>query len=158
MNYNLGIDVGSTTAKVVLTRAGKIIFEKYERHFSRVKEKCAELLSLISDITFDEPVAVAFSGSAGLGISESLGIPFVQEVFATAEVIKRLENDTSCVIELGGEDAKIIFFDGGIDERMNGTCAGGTGAFIDQMAMLLNLTVDEMDEYRFWQKHRNVKQ
>ncbi len=147
MSYSLGIDVGSTTAKVVLTRSGKIIFERYERHFSRVKEKCAELLSLIRNVTLDENVSVAFSGSAGLGISEAIGVPFVQEVFATAEVIKKLEPDTSCVIELGGEDAKIIFFDGGIDERMNGTCAGGTGAFIDQMATLLNLTVDEMDDY-----------
>ena len=89
---------------------------------------------------------MALSGSAGLGLAESVGIPFVQEVFATGEVVKRLEPDTSAVIELGGEDAKIIFFDGGMEERMNGSCAGGTGAFIDQMATLLNVSVDEMDQ------------
>ena len=141
----LGIDIGSTTAKAVLRRGGEILFEKYERHFSQVREKTVSLLQEILDIAGDEQVAVAVSGSAGLGLAQSAGIPFVQEVFATGEVVKIKEPDTACVIELGGEDAKIIFFDGGIDERMNGTCAGGTGAFIDQMATLLNITVDELD-------------
>ena len=141
----LGIDIGSTTAKAVLRRGDEILFEKYERHFSQVREKTVSLLQEISDIAGDEEVAVAISGSAGLGLAQSAGIPFVQEVFATGEVVKIKEPDTACVIELGGEDAKIIFFDGGIDERMNGTCAGGTGAFIDQMATLLNITVDELD-------------
>ena len=88
----------------------------------------------------------AISGSAGLGLAESAGVSFVQEVFATGEVVRRLEPDAAAVVELGGEDAKIIFFDGGVDERMNGSCAGGTGAFIDQMATLLNVTADELDE------------
>ena len=143
--YSLGIDIGSTTAKIVLRKGEEVLFERYERHFSQVREKTAELLRLISGITGDSEIAAAISGSAGLGLAEAADIPFIQEVFATGEVVKLKEPDTSCVIELGGEDAKIIFFDGGLDERMNGTCAGGTGAFIDQMATLLNITVDELD-------------
>lgn len=144
--YSLGIDIGSTTAKIVLRKGEEVLFERYERHFSQVREKTAELLRLISGITGDGEIAAAISGSAGLGLAEAANIPFIQEVFATGEVVKLKEPDTSCVIELGGEDAKIIFFDGGLDERMNGSCAGGTGAFIDQMATLLNITVDELDK------------
>lgn len=144
--YSLGIDIGSTTAKIVLRKGEKVLFERYERHFSQVREKTAELLHLVSGITGDSEIAAAISGSAGLGLAEAANIPFIQEVFATGEVVKLKEPDTSCVIELGGEDAKIIFFDGGLDERMNGSCAGGTGAFIDQMATLLNITVDELDK------------
>ena len=141
----LGIDIGSTTAKVVLSDGGTILFERYQRHYSQVRQKTLELLEEAAPFAGDRPVAAAISGSAGLGLAESAGIPFVQEVFATGEVVRRLEPDTSAVVELGGEDAKIIFFDGGVDERMNGSCAGGTGAFIDQMATLLNVTVDELD-------------
>ncbi len=142
----LGIDVGSTTAKAVLRRGDEVLYQKYERHFACVREKCIELLSEIREIIGDEKVLVAISGSAGLGLAEAIGLPFVQEVFATSEVVRLKAPDTSCVIELGGEDAKIIFFEGSIDERMNGSCAGGTGAFIDQMATLLNITVDELDK------------
>ena len=144
--YSLGIDIGSTTAKIVLRKGEEVLFESYERHFSQVREKTAELLHLVGGITGDSEIAAAISGSAGLGLAEAAHIPFIQEVFATGEVVKLKEPDTSCVIELGGEDAKIIFFDGGLDERMNGSCAGGTGAFIDQMATLLNITVDELDK------------
>lgn len=144
--YSLGIDIGSTTAKIVLRKGNEVLFERYERHFSQVREKTAELLHLVSAITGDNKITAAISGSAGLGLAEAAHIPFIQEVFATGEVVKLKEPDTSCVIELGGEDAKIIFFDGGLDERMNGSCAGGTGAFIDQMATLLNITVDELDK------------
>ena len=142
----LGIDIGSTTAKVVLSRGKEIIFEKYERHFAAVREKTAELVALAKEYAGAEPIHIAISGSAGLGLSQATNIPFIQEVYATGELVKALEPDTSCVIELGGEDAKIIFFEGTIDERMNGTCAGGTGAFIDQMATLLGITVDELNE------------
>ena len=142
----LGIDIGSTTAKVVLVDNEKIIYEKYQRHFSQVRQKTLELLAEAATLAGDRPLTAAISGSAGLGLAQGANIPFVQEVFATGEVVKQLEPDTSVVIELGGEDAKIIFFDGGIDERMNGSCAGGTGAFIDQMATLLNVTADELDE------------
>ena len=146
--YSLGIDIGSTTAKIVLRRGDSIILERYERHFSQVREKTAELLRLVKENTADGGIKAAISGSAGLGLAEAAHIPFVQEVFATAQVVKLREPDTSCVIELGGEDAKIIFFKGGIDERMNGSCAGGTGAFIDQMATLLNVTVEQLDQLR----------
>ena len=141
----LGIDIGSTTAKVVLVDNGKVLYEKYQRHFSQVRQKTLELLAEAAPLAGDRPLTAAISGSAGLGLAQGAKVPFVQEVFATGEVVKQLEPDTSVVIELGGEDAKIIFFDGGIDERMNGSCAGGTGAFIDQMATLLNVTVDELD-------------
>ena len=141
----LGIDIGSTTTKIVLVRSGQIVYEKYERHLSRVREKTLELIEEIRPLLEAVPFTVALSGSAGLGVAEAAGIPFVQEVYATGEVVRCLEPDTSAVIELGGEDAKVIFFTGGVDERMNGSCAGGTGAFIDQMAVLLNMTVAEMD-------------
>ncbi len=145
MSYSAGIDIGSTTTKFVLLKDGEVVEKSYERHFSRVREKCGEMLERIDKLTGGEKVMLALSGSAGLGISEELGIPFVQEVYATGEAVRRLDPDTACVIELGGEDAKIIFFEGGTDERMNGSCAGGTGAFIDQMATLLNVSVDELD-------------
>jgi predicted CoA-substrate-specific enzyme activase len=145
-NYALlGIDIGSTTAKVVLQQNGTITYQCYERHFSQVRTKTLEILERLKDLIGDQPLKVAISGSAGLGLAKAAEIPFVQEVFATGETVRRLQPDTNVVVELGGEDAKVIFFDGGTDERMNGSCAGGTGAFIDQMATLLNLTVEEMD-------------
>jgi len=144
--YYLGLDIGSTTAKAVLVKDDQIIYSNYERHFSRVREKARELIEEARNHAGVEPVKVAISGSAGLGLAEAINVPFVQEVFATSEVVRSRAPETTCVIELGGEDAKIIFFDGGIDERMNGTCAGGTGAFIDQMATLLNVSVEELDK------------
>ena len=141
----IGIDIGSTTAKVAVYCDGKLVYSCYERHFSQVRPKTLELLQRVAPMVGDRPVRAAISGSAGLGMAQSAGIPFVQEVFATGEIVHALEPDTTAVIELGGEDAKIIFFKGGMDERMNGTCAGGTGAFIDQMATLLDVTVEEMD-------------
>ena len=143
---NIGIDVGSTTAKIVVEKDGKILHECYQRHFSQVREKILELVENAYPFIQENKFRCALSGSAGLGIANATGIPFVQEVFATAETVKFFEPDTDVVIELGGEDAKIIFFKGGLDERMNGSCAGGTGAFIDQMATLLNVTPDELDE------------
>ena len=143
---SLGIDIGSTTAKVVLMDGGRILHEKYERHFSQVRTKTIEMVSEIQHLLDGHNFTVAISGSAGLGLAEAASLPFVQEVYATGEIIRTLEPDTSVVIELGGEDAKVIFFKGGTDERMNGTCAGGTGAFIDQMAVLLDMSVEEMDK------------
>ena len=147
----LGIDIGSTTIKFMLTDGEKELFSCYERHFSRVREKTVELLErahVVARETYpgSEPtICAAISGSAGMGLAEAAGMPFVQEVFATAEVVRRKQPDASCAIELGGEDAKIIFFTGGLDQRMNGSCAGGTGAFIDQMAALLDVSVSELD-------------
>ena len=142
----VGIDIGSTTAKLIVLRGGRTVYEKYERHYSYVRKKTLEMLRDAAPVIGDGVISAAISGSAGLGIAESAGIPFVQEVFATGETVRALEPDTSVVIELGGEDAKILFFKGGLDERMNGSCAGGTGAFIDQMATLLDVTPDELDE------------
>lgn len=147
----LGIDIGSTTIKFMLTDGEKELFSCYERHFSRVREKTVELLERAHGVAREtypgsEPtICAAISGSAGMGLAEAAGMPFVQEVFATAEVVRRKQPDASCAIELGGEDAKIIFFTGGLDQRMNGSCAGGTGAFIDQMASLLDVSVSELD-------------
>ena len=145
-NYSLGIDIGSTTAKLVLTDNDKIIYEKYRRHFSKVRQTTYEMLCELLPVLEGESLTAAVSGSAGLGIANSANLLFIQEVYATGETVSHLEPDTKVVIELGGEDAKVIFFDGSLDERMNGTCAGGTGAFIDQMAVLLDMTVDEMDK------------
>ena len=145
-NTAVGIDIGSTTAKLVIVEDGKVLYAKYERHYSQVRQKTVAMLADAAHLLKGKTVSVAIAGSAGLGTALSADLPFVQEVFATAETVRTLAPETDAVIELGGEDAKIIFFDGGLDERMNGSCAGGTGAFIDQMATLLDVTNDEMDE------------
>ena len=150
----LGIDLGSTTAKVVLIEAGRMIYERYERHFSQVRQKTTEMIRALEEKLKGKDLHVAISGSAGLGVAKAADLQFVQEVYATSEVVKALEPDTSAVIELGGEDAKIIFFKGGTDERMNGSCAGGTGAFIDQMATLLDISVEELD--RLSLQHKQI--
>ena len=142
----VGVDIGSTTAKLVIRDGEQIIYRKYERHFSQVRTKTLQMLEDAESYLKDKEIKIAISGSAGLGLAEAAGIAFVQEVYATYALIKEREPGTDAVIELGGEDAKIIFLKGGVDERMNGTCAGGTGAFIDQMATLLNVTPDELDE------------
>jgi predicted CoA-substrate-specific enzyme activase len=141
----LGVDVGSTTAKIVLLDDGKLLFSCYERHFSLVRQKTLELVQRASELIGDRPVQIAVSGSAGMGVARAADIPFVQEVFATGEAVRRLEDGIDTVVELGGEDAKVIFFGNSLDERMNGTCAGGTGAFIDQMATLMDVTPEELD-------------
>ncbi len=146
MSYSIGIDIGSTTVKVVvLDEKQEIVFQSYQRHFSRVREKTAEVLASIADTYSGEEVHIAVTGSAGLGVAKACGLEFVQEVFATAGAVERYLPETDAVIELGGEDAKIIFLTGGLEERMNGSCAGGTGAFIDQMATLLGVRTEEMD-------------
>lgn len=142
----IGIDIGSTTVKVVLLNENdEIVFRTYERHMSRVREKTAEMLNELSSRLSGSEVRVAVTGSAGLGVAKAAGLEFVQEVFATAGAVERFHPKTDVVVELGGEDAKIIFFTGGLEERMNGSCAGGTGAFIDQMATLLNVSPDELN-------------
>ena len=144
----IGLDVGSTTLKcVVLNEADEVIFKKYERHFSQIAEKSAEMLSEICERFPDENEAgLCVSGSAGMGFAEEMDIPFMQEVYATRVSVKRMLPETDVVIELGGEDAKILFISGTMEVRMNGTCAGGTGAFIDQMSTLLGVTPTEMNE------------
>lgn len=142
----LGVDVGSTTIKIALFKDNELVYHSYERHLSMIKQKVSDAIKKVKEYTKDEKLHITFSGSSGLGIANALGLPFVQEVFATSELVKSLEKDTNVVVELGGEDAKVIFFDHGTDERMNGTCAGGTGAFIDQMATLMDVSNVELDE------------
>lgn len=153
--YKIGIDAGSTTLKcIVLNEEDKILYSNYERHYSKVREKLIEELENIKGIIENKKLKIAITGSAGYGISKEYNLPFVQEVFATTLAIKRYYDDVDVAIELGGEDAKIIFLTGGFEERMNSSCAGGTGAFIDQMAHLMGLTVDEMDNLSL--KHENI--
>jgi len=144
----VGLDIGSTTIKcVILDDKDNIVYTLYERHFSKIIEKTTEVLTKIKDIiTKEKTFSLAISGSAGMKIAEKLSIPFIQEVYATKVSVDVLNPGTDTIIELGGEDAKILFLSDGIEVRMNGTCAGGTGAFIDQMATLLNITVDELNE------------
>ena len=147
MNLRVGIDIGSTTVKVVvLDENNALLFRSYERHFSKTRERTVETLYAIRDMLTGQTVHMVITGSAGLGVSKASGIDFVQEVYATAAAVQEYHPDTDAVIELGGEDAKIIFFGGALEERMNGSCAGGTGAFIDQMSSLLDVTVGELNE------------
>lgn len=146
MKMTLGIDIGSTTVKLVVIKEGQVVQTWYERHLSQVRSKTLELIQQAKEQIGGDPFHIAVSGSAGLGVAKAADLPFIQEVFATGEVVKKSVPDTDVVIELGGEDAKIIFFTGGLEERMNGSCAGGTGAFIDQMATLLDVTPGELDE------------
>lgn len=142
----MGIDVGSTTVKVVaIDEQFNILYKSYVRHYARVKETVLSELEKVRS-RFPGDYSVSITGSAGLGLSQRSGINFVQEVQAAFIAIRRYYPDADAAIELGGEDAKIIFITGGTEQRMNGSCAGGTGAFIDQMATLLNVTVQEMDE------------
>lgn len=143
----IGLDVGSTTLKCVVYEGGAPVFQEYERHFSQIAEKASDMLGRVAARFPGETSAgLCVSGSAGMGLAEDLGIPFVQEVYATRTAVKKYLPDTDVVIELGGEDAKILFLSGSMEVRMNGSCAGGTGAFIDQMATLLDISPTEMDQ------------
>ena len=147
MSLRIGIDIGSTTVKVVvLDEQNNLLFRSYERHYSKARERAAETLRSIAHMLAGQEVKLVVTGSAGLGVAKAANLDFVQEVYATAAAVDCFIPDTDAVIELGGEDAKIIFFGGALEERMNGSCAGGTGAFIDQMATLMNVTITELDE------------
>ena len=144
----VGLDIGSTTIKcVVLDEHDTLLYSTYERHYSHILEKAQELLRRIdAEQMHGQKALLSISGSAGMGLADSCGVPFVQEVFSTRVAVKRFVPQTDCVIELGGEDAKILFLTNGTEVRMNGSCAGGTGAFIDQMATLLKMGADEMNK------------
>ncbi len=143
----LGLDVGSTTIKcVVLDENDHIIYKDYKRHYSHIKDNIIDKLKELREKNIiDENVKMAISGSAGMGMADGAKIPFVQEVYATRIAANKLIPGTDCIIELGGEDAKILFLTDGMEVRMNGSCAGGTGAFIDQMATLLNVDITEIN-------------
>ncbi|MFH5835945.1 acyl-CoA dehydratase activase-related protein [Proteiniclasticum sp. C24MP] len=134
----LGLDVGSTTVKaVVVNKNRKIIYSTYERHFSDIRSTVVSVMKKIHDSFGNREIHVAVTGSGGLSVASWLDIKFIQEVIASTKAVETFIPETEVAIELGGEDAKITYFDGSIEQRMNGTCAGGTGAFIDQMASLL---------------------
>ena len=144
----IGLDVGSTTLKcVLLDDNDQIVYNDYQRHFSQITEKTVKMLTDIKEkFPSEKEICLTISGSAGMGIADTLGIPFEQEVYATRVAVNKMIPGTDVVIELGGEDAKILFLTDGLEVRMNGSCAGGTGAFIDQMATLLDMEAGQMNE------------
>ena len=143
----LGLDVGSTTVKLVaLDEAYNVVYNKYQRHFSNIKDTIVELITETYQIFKGSKVTIMVTGSAGMSISEKLEIPFIQEVIACTKAVETFIPETDVAIELGGEDAKITYFDDTREQRMNGTCAGGTGAFIDQMATLLKTDAQGLNE------------
>lgn len=152
----IGLDIGSTTVKcTALDENGRLIYKTYERHYSQITEKISELLRrLRREVPEADSALIAMSGSAGMGVADACGIDFIQEVYATRVAAKNFIPDTDVIIELGGEDAKILFLSGGMEVRMNGSCAGGTGAFIDQMATLLNVPIEELDGLA--EKHEKI--
>ena len=138
-NFKVGIDIGSTTIKVVVLDAEEhIVYKHYARHFSDIPTALVTNLTALKDVVGPSRFRFALTGSAGMGIAQRLQLPFVQEVIAAATAVKKLIPQTDTMVELGGEDAKIMYFGSAPEERMNGVCAGGTGAFIDHMAALLN--------------------
>lgn len=148
-NYTLGIDIGSTTVKIaLLDEHHAILFSDYERHFANIRETLSRLLQKAYAITGDCTVHPMITGSGGLTLANHLKVPFVQEVIAVSTSLQELAPKTDVAIELGGEDAKIIYFEGNnVEQRMNGICAGGTGSFIDQMASLLQTDAAGLNEY-----------
>ena len=148
--YKVGLDIGSTTAKmVVLDKDGTtVLFSGYKRHQAKIQECLLGFLYQIKEQLGDIPLSFHITGSVGMGISEKCSLPFVQEVVAATNYVRREHPHTATMIDIGGEDAKVVFFQDGqaTDLRMNGNCAGGTGAFIDQMAILLGVSIDELNE------------
>lgn len=146
--YSIGIDIGSTTAKVVVLDSDRNrVYGKYERHFADIRNTVTRMLAEVREITGNVPCTFSITGSGGMKLAKNLEIPFVQEVIAVTASVRNLADDVDAVVELGGEDAKIIFLQNGVEQRMNGVCAGGTGAFIDQMAALLQTDAMGLNEY-----------
>ena len=148
-SYTLGIDIGSTTVKIaILDKAENLLFADYKRHFANIQETLADLLQEAWEQHGEMTLHPVITGSGGLTLADHLGVPFVQEVIAVSSSLQKLAPQTDVAIELGGEDAKIIYFENGnIEQRMNGICAGGTGSFIDQMASLLQSDATGLNEY-----------
>ncbi|ERJ13409.1 2-hydroxyacyl-CoA dehydratase [Haloplasma contractile] len=145
--FHIGIDVGSTTVKViVLDRKLNMVFKRYKRHYSEIKETIASILNEAYKDFKNKEVSVTITGSGGMALAKSLDVNFVQEVIASTKALQDYHPETDVAIELGGEDAKIIYLKDGLDQRMNGTCAGGTGSFIDQMASLLKTDAKGLNE------------
>ena len=143
----IGVDIGSTTIKIVaIDEHNNIIFQKYLRHFSNVVSTLRNVVDDVHSALAGRLLSIVFTGSAGIGISEKIGHSFIQEVIACTHAVKQMIPHTDTVIELGGEDAKITYFGSTVEQRMNGVCAGGTGAFIDQMAVLLDTDPEGLNE------------
>ena len=150
-----GLDIGSTTVKAaVIGENDELLYSQYRRHFSDIRKTVFDIISELGEHFKGERMMIAVTGSGGISVSKWLGIPFVQEVAAGTNAIKKLIPRTDVAIELGGEDAKITYLTGGLEQRMNGSCAGGTGAFIDQMAALLNTDIGGLNELA--KKHTTI--
>lgn len=148
VSYRAGIDIGSTTVKlVIIDSEDNIVFSDYCRHHARVQDTLRDLIIDAKGILGDFRVRAKITGSGSINLGKAIGIDFIQEVVAVAKTLKHMAPQTDVAIELGGEDAKIIYFTGGLEERMNGVCAGGTGSFIDQMASLLQTDASGLNEY-----------
>lgn len=155
LTLHLGIDIGSTTVKIaVLDNKDELVFSRYKRHYSDIWKALEELIGEVYNEYSTDLITAAVTGSGGLAVAEILGLNFVQEVVAGSKAIERFIPETDVVIELGGEDAKITFFQNGVEQRMNGICAGGTGAFIDQMAALLK--TDAAGLNKLAEKHQAI--
>ncbi|MCG9969144.1 hypothetical protein L9W92_14020 [Pelotomaculum terephthalicicum JT] len=144
---HLGLDIGSTTIKLVAIEGKELLYGSYRRHFSNIKETLAEMVNEAVPVLENTEITIMLTGSGGVALARWLDAAYIQEVVATAKAVRTLREKVDVVIELGGEDAKIIYFEQtGVDQRMNGICAGGTGAFIDQMAVLLNTDPAGLDK------------
>jgi predicted CoA-substrate-specific enzyme activase len=151
----MGLDVGSTTVKlVVLDSSLAVLYNRYERHYSDIKKTILDLITDSYNHFKKDNITINITGSGGLAVAKWLGVPFIQEVIASTKTVEKFIPQTDVAIELGGEDAKITYFDSGVDQRMNGTCAGGTGAFIDQMASLLQTDARGLNELA--KKHKMI--
>ena len=147
--HKLGIDIGSTTVKIaILDEQNTLVFSDYERHFANIRETLTDLLHKAYEKLGQIQLCPMITGSGGLTLAKHLDVPFVQEVIAVSTALQDAAPQTDVAIELGGEDAKIIYFEGGnVEQRMNGICAGGTGSFIDQMASLIQTDASGLNEY-----------
>lgn len=150
MTYRIGIDAGSKTLKlVVLDEAGTVVYDAYMRHRANIARTLGEAIHDLNWRHGPVDASIAMTGSAAIEVARVLGIPFVQEVVATTHAVRTLEPDADVVIELGGEDAKIIYLDERPEQRMNATCAGGTGGFIDTIAYMLDMRSSQMSQLAF---------
>ena len=145
---HVGVDVGSTTVKIVVMNENQeVIYKDYQRHFSDTKNTVCNVLENLCKSYANNNFTIALTGSGAMSAAKFLGVNFIQEVVSCKRAVEKYIPQTDVVIELGGEDAKIIYFDKSIEQRMNGTCAGGTGAFLDQMASLLHTDTAGLNEY-----------
>ena len=155
MDFLVGLDIGSTTVKIaVLDYLGNIVYKQYERHYSDITNTVTQIINNSSEYLKDSFMKISVTGSGAIDVSKYLDIPFVQEVAASTRAIEKFIPSTDVVIELGGEDAKITYLSGNLEQRMNGSCAGGTGAFIDQMAVLMKTDAKGLNELS--KKHNTI--